>query len=143
VAFCFFLHAESVLRSNLVVCETNVSNGQTLRRLIAASRRLSDVKRHVRYIFLLFVIFGALDSFGLGQLSAPISQLPSFAFRSVVVWLRYCVVFRTYLSMANFLDGPFTDLPEPRNVASKKPGELRATSGEQKVAPASRSDSQQ
>jgi hypothetical protein len=139
VAFGFFVHAESVLRAKIELCTAQLSNGQVLRRLTAASRRLRDVKRHIQVVFLFFAIFVALDSLGLSQLSAPISQLPSFAFRSVLVWLRYCVAFRTYLSMANFLDGPFTDSDIEgsfRSEPSKKPCELRATSGEQKVAPA-------
>jgi hypothetical protein len=137
VAFGFFTHAEHVLREKIQLCAAQLSDGQTLRRLKASHMRLHDVKRHVQLVFILLVIFAALDSLGLGELSAPVSQLPSFAFRSVLVWLRYCVTFHTYLSLANFLDGPFRSIDAERSDHStKKPGELRATYGEQKVAPA-------
>jgi hypothetical protein len=136
LAFCFFAHAERLLSSTLAACDA-VVNGQLHFRLLAASRRVRDVRRHGHILFPLVMIVGVMDYAGLGQFSAPISQLPSYAFRSVAVWLRWCVIGRTFISLTNFLEGPFTDSPPTPTVIGQKSGELPSTSGEHKVAPIS------
>jgi hypothetical protein len=138
VSFCFFTHASLVLSSSLGACEAVADVDEHLRvRLLAANRRLRNIKRNGLLMVTLTLISVPMHFIGLSQLSAPVSQLPSYALWGIVSWLRWLFIGRSIVSMADFLDGPISDATEPSILMYSASGRMRTMSGEHKVTPTS------